>query len=473
MSLAAGVLPMEWKRTNITPIFKKGKRNQPENYRPINLVSVPCKLMESIVKDSIMDHLLSNNLISRSQHGFMPGRSCVTNLLDYINQVTKALDQGFSYDVIMLDYQRAFDLVPFRKMLEKVSSHGIGGEILKWIENWTTGRQQRCVLNGEYSAWLDVTSSVVQGSVLGPILFTIYINDLDLAIDMHHGVLISKFADDSKLGKCITSDQDCLKLQNALNDLARWSENCGMRLHPGKCAVLHFGPNNPKHMYYVNGIKINECEEARDLGVLVTNNSSQTAHVENIARKAHAVLSQIKRTLTYRDSVVFAGIYKQYVRPILEFAVQAWNPAKVADVKTLERVQRRAFRLITDQGDADYDTKLNKIGMTTLEDRRQQGDQIEAFKIINDMSVLNKYDFFKFVHDRHCIDMRSHSDNLLVPEKCRLNVRKNFFSCRVVNTWNDLPYWVRFSTTVNEFKNNYDEFMKNYDEFSINGTIVL
>jgi len=168
----------------------------------------------------------------------------------------------------------------------------------------------------------------------------------------------------------------------------------------------------------------------------------------------------MKRTLTYRDSKVFVGIYKQYTRPILEFGVQAWNPAKVADVKTLESVQRRAFRLVTDQGDARYEDKLNRVGMTTLESRRRRGDQIEAFKIINDMSVLKKTDFFQFVQDRHDIDTRSHSDNLLVPEKCRLNLRKNFFSCRTVNDWNDLPYWVRFSSSVNEFKNNYDKFVE-------------
>ena len=121
--------------------------------------------------------------------------------------------------------------------------------------------------------------------------------------------------------------------------------------------------------------------------------------------------------------------------------------------------------MITDQGDADYETKLSNVGMTTLEDRRRRGDQIETFKIVNEMSVLDKNDFFQFVQDRHSIDTRSHSDNLLVPEKCRLNVRKNFFSCRVINEWNDLPYWVRFSTSVNNFKNNYDEFQKIKSQF--------
>jgi len=127
-------------------------------------------------------------------------------------------------------------------------------------------------------------------------------------------------------------------------------------------------------------------------------------------------------------------------------------------VNTLEKVQKRAFRLINDSGSSDYDTKLRLTGMSTLEQRRQRGDLLEAFKIMNNMSVLNKDDFFTFVQDRHNIDTRSHSDNLLVPEKCRLNIRKNFFSCRIVNAWNDLPYWVRHASSINDFKNQYDEF---------------
>ena len=216
-----------------------------------------------------------------------------------------------------------------------------------------------------------------------------------------------------------------------------------MQLHPDKCVVLHFGTKNPKYEYYINNMKITACDEARDLGVLITNDASQTQHVTKISKKAHAVLSQMKRTVTYRDSVVFAGIYRQYVRPILEYAVQAWNPAKVADINTLEKVQKRAFRLMTDKGNINYETKLKVAGMSTLEKRRERGDIIETFKIINGMTILDKEDFFSFVQDRHDIETRSYVGNLLVPEKCRINIRKNFFSCRVVNLWNELPEWVR------------------------------
>ena len=342
-SMDSGMLPRQWKATHITPLFKKGKRSDPGNYRPINLASVPAKIMEKIIKDNIMQHLIDNNLITRSQHGFMPGRSCTTNLLEYMNEVTKALDNNCAYDAILLDYRRAFDRVSFRHMLEKVKSHGICGRLLNWIENWTLERFQRVVINGELSDWIKVTSSVVQGSVLGPVLFSIFINDLDFSIDSSHGVLISKFADDTKLGKRINNTQDCNCLQSALDQLVKWSKRWNMSLHPDKCVVIHFGRENPHHLYSIDGKVIGKVEEVRDLGITISNSASQTSHVNKIAKKGHAVLSQMKRTVTYRDSTVFASIYRTYVRPTLENCVQVWNPAKLEDIKMLRKSAKKSF----------------------------------------------------------------------------------------------------------------------------------
>ena len=304
-----------------------------------------------------------------------------------------------------------------------------------------------------------MTSSVVQGSVLGPVLFAIYINDLDLAINCTNGVLLSKFADDTKMGKVISTPNDCLELQHAINNLVSWSTRWGMELHPDKCTVIHFGKNNPKFIYDINGVKVNESENVRDLGILISNNSSQSPHINNVTKKAHVVLSQIKRTFVHRDDIVFPKIYQAYVRPLLEYAVEVWNPMKIEDVKQIEKVQRRATRLVRSQSYESYEQRLKNLGMTTLEERRRRGDMIQTFKIINDYSGIDKDDFFHFVRDRHDIETRSVSSDLLVPEKCHLNVRKNFFVCRVVNDWNSLPLHVRESGSVNGFKNNYDDYM--------------
>jgi len=194
-SFQSAILPSDWKSANIVPIFKQGDKTDPNNYRPVSLTSVPCKIVESIIKDSITTFLEQNHIISYSQHGFTKGRSCLANLLESLEQWTHALDNRYCMDILYLDYRKAFDSVPRQCLIHKLSTLGCQGKLLLWVKSFLYNRKMRVGVRGSYSSWFDMLSGIFQGSVLGPILFLLYVNKLPSWILSS----IKMFADDSKV----------------------------------------------------------------------------------------------------------------------------------------------------------------------------------------------------------------------------------------------------------------------------------
>ena len=175
LSLEEEIVPSEWKEANITPLFKKASRKKPENYRPVSLTSVVGKLLETLIRDHMVEILVKHKLINTSQHGFLKAKSCLTNILCFLEEITKWVDDGSPVDVVYLDFQKAFGKVPHQRLLFKLNAHCIGNDVINWMEKWLTHRRQRVIFDGEISNWKSVLSGVPQGSVLGHMLFLIYI----------------------------------------------------------------------------------------------------------------------------------------------------------------------------------------------------------------------------------------------------------------------------------------------------------
>ena len=300
LSLKEGVVPFEWKEANIIPLFKKGSRNKSENYRPVSLTSVICKLLERLIKDHMVDFLVKHKLLNSSQHGFLKARSCLTNMLCFLEEITKWIDVGSPVDIIYLDFQKAFDKVPHQRFLLKLKAHGIGDSITDWIEQWLTDRRQRVVVDGEVSNWKSVLSGVPQGSVLGPILFLIYINDLDDSITSN----VLKFADDTKLFRKVNTDGDKQHLQNDLDRLVKWSEKWQMLFNFGKCKCLHTGHRNLNVNYKMGDTVLGTTVKEKDLGVTISADMKVSEQCGIAASKGNKILGLIRRNITYKGKKV-------------------------------------------------------------------------------------------------------------------------------------------------------------------------
>ena len=376
MSIHSQRLPAEWKEGQVTPIFKKGSRSSPGNYRPVSLTSVICKLLESIVRNALMEHMEEH--LTQCQHGFLTGRSCTTQLLDTMDLLTEFLDNREAVDVIFLDFAKAFDSVPHQRLVTKLAGYGVGGRVLGWIKDFLTERRQRVCVNGATSSWNSVLSGIPQGSVLGPVLFICFVNDMPEAVEN----FIRMFADDTKIFAAVRNASDGEKLQRDLQRLQEWTKVWQLRFNTGKCKVMHLGTNNCRHVYSMDGesgqcpLLETECE--KDLGVHVDPALKFSAHCEKAASKANRLVGLIRRSFNYIDAQMMVQLFKSIVRPHLEYANVVWSPLYKKDSELLENVQRRATKLVPELRNCDYEERLRLLGLPSLTYRRLRGDLIEV-----------------------------------------------------------------------------------------------
>ena len=450
-TLRSGTVPADWKKAIVTPIFKKGTKGDAGNYRPVSLTSIPCKIFESIVKDSLMSHLQEHNLIKDSQHGFMPGRSCATNLILFQDKLTKIVDQGKAADIFYLDFAKAFDKVPHERLLQKLKNKGIQGNVLRWIGNWLKGRTQSVKVGKESSNSCAVDSGVPQGSVLGPPLFVVFIDDIDDSTTLIE--MLIKFADDTKGLKVIDSSEDRDKLQVTLDNLTKWSEEWGMSFNIPKCKIMHVGKNNPRFEYKMSGVALTVVEEEKDIGVTVHSSLKPSKHCQKVAATASAVLRQLTKNFHYRDRHVFKKLYVQYVRPHVEFASPAWSPWLEQDKSILEKVQIKAVKLVTGLTGNSYEEKCKELGLETLEQRRVKQDILQAYKILNGVDKVDPDRLFNLTGPVSGRLTRFTADpNNILEDRSRLEIRKHSYAVRTASQWNKLEADMKNSCSVNVLK---------------------
>ena len=292
-SLDTGELPKDWTDANITPVYKKGDKHAAENYRPVSLTSVLSKVLEHIVCHHLHAHFDKHKVLTEVNHGFRSGFSCETQLTITVDDLAKNSDEGFQTDVAILDFSKAFDTVPHNKLLYKLETYGIRGNMHKWIYSFLCKRHMKVVVDGEHSDEAKVLSGVPQGTVLGPLLFLVHINDLPQSVTSN----VRLFADDCLLYRKVKTPKDQEILQEDLKHLEIWASNWGMKFNAKKCYILSV-TNKGKHKFYeLNSYILKHVENNPYLGLILSNDLKFSTHIDLISRKASSTLGFIQRNL--------------------------------------------------------------------------------------------------------------------------------------------------------------------------------
>ena len=281
---ATGSVPYAWKQADIVPIHKKGPKTDRENYRQIPLTSIACKVCEKIVKKRVINFWQSLGIFNPIQFGFLEGKSTVTQLLTCYNDWASSRNKSTPTDVVFLDFTKAFDSVPHERLLLKLKGYGIEGNLLHWFRNFLTNRQQRVVVRGTFSSWTHVRSGVPQGTILGPILFLIYVNDISSNISSS----IKMFADDTKVYREITDlENDTRALQTDIVRLVDWATLWQLRFNPEKCEMMRITHSRDRLVpSYIMGSRITPVKYTKDLGILISSDLSWSAQIHAVVLKA-------------------------------------------------------------------------------------------------------------------------------------------------------------------------------------------
>ena len=423
----------------------------------MSLTCICCKTLEHIIVSNINKHLALESILADYQHGFRSQRSCETQLIQFFHDLVSNLDRALNRnhrqtDVIIMDFANAFDKVPHRRLLYKLANYGIRGSTHKRITSWLSGRFQKVVLDGQASDPVPVLSGVPQGSVLGPVLFLIFINDLPENIRSS----VRLFADDCVLYRNIESPTDCQILQDDLNSLAQWEADWQMKFYIAKCHSMRVTRYRPdKHIqfeYTLHQQRLEQVQSAKYLGITISDNLDWGQHISEISSNATKTLGFLRRNLAFPPRHTKEVAYKTLVRPKLEYAAPIWHPYHETQIGQVEKVQRTAARWTCRRwrNTSSVGDMLDDLEWPSLETRREQSSLTFFYKIHSGTVDLDKDKYLtpapnlrrtRASHESQFTRYFAYSDAL-----------KNSFFPRTIPMWNSLPSSVVSSKTIEEFK---------------------
>ena len=413
-----------------------------------------CRLLEKIIHSKVTHHLLKNNLINKEQHGFITKRSTLSQQLNLLDKITDNFDHNLQTELLYLDFSKAFDRVSHQKLLYILPHYKINPIIINWLQDYLTCRQQKTVIDGHSSNTCYITSGVPQGSVLGPLLFVIYVNQLITELkNKCSNIHIFGFADDVKL---LSSDPN--SLQDALDIVSNWTYNWQLPIQPLKSEHITFRrgqSQTPK--FQINNNYFITVDTVKDLGLYITDTLKWTQNITNISSKANYLTYNILKTFNTPDINLYILLYKTYIRPIVEYNTSIWTPHLITEIRQIEAVQKRFTRKLCQKLNIsfkDYKHRLGLLNIESLEYRRIKFDLILLYKIFNNLIDVDFNQLFKLSEVTDKYNLRRHVLHLQKPKFAKTSIRNNFFSYRIINIWNRLPEVCVCSPTLAVFKKN-------------------
>ena len=452
-SIQAAVFPAIWKQANVSPVHKKDDKCQVSNYRPISLISCVGKLLERIIFKHVYNHLRDNHILSQVQSGFLPGRSTTAQLLEMYDIFSAALDCNKEMRVVFLDIAKAFDRVWFKGLLYKLRKSGIGGPLLQWFHSYLLNRQQRVVINGVTSAWKEIRSGVPQGSVLGPLLFLIYINDITNVVK---DCKIRLYADDTCLFLEVADRESTAKLiDQDLKRIAEWAKKWLLTFSPTKTKSLVI--SNKKDLklnppIYFNNIEIEEVSSYSYLGLTLTQNLRWGDHVNVVSIKARKRLSMML-PLKYRlDRKTLQTMFLSFVSPIMDYGMVIWGGSYDCDINKLDKINNDGMRLITGAPSNSNVRKLHaETGLLSFRDKCAFATILMLYKVLNNLAP-NFLNSRLPEHNPGDSGYNLRNSNNIGRLPSRLETHRRSFFPRAINLWNAIPNAIRSQPSLSAFK---------------------